>query len=246
MEIAKIITSIICDPDQEVLGRLSVFNFIGSVIIMDWGTYIGGGITATAIIISLSSWLGKVWANRILEQDKAKYKLQVDTLLQDLRTRENKELFVHQLQFEKEFEVYKELWGKVLVLGRAGKYFRSLQTCPVKPLEEAYNDFSDAHNVLNKLVYDNRPFYAPKIFDLSKKLLDTAYDVASSIKRQKIFEQKNDRSEKTVEKLIKLDDNIKRDLDGINILVGEICDAVRERIWSTDKTGWDKNKSDEN
>jgi len=213
---------------------------------MDWGTYIGGGITATAIIMFLSSWLGKVWANRILEQDKAKYRIQVDTLLQDLRTRGSKELFVHKLQFEKEFEVYKELWEKVLVLGRAGKNFRTLTTGPSKSLEDVYNDFSDAHNVLNKLVYGNRPFYAPKIFDLSKKLMNAACDVASSVKRQELFEQRDNRSEEIVEKMIKLGDSIEADLDNINILVGEVCDAIRERIWSTDKTGWDKSKSTDN
>ncbi len=30
------------------------------------------------------AWLGKVWANRILEQDRAKYQIQIDTLLKDL------------------------------------------------------------------------------------------------------------------------------------------------------------------
>jgi len=208
---------------------------------MDWGTYIGGGITATAIIISLSSWLGKVWANRILEQDKAKYKIQVDTLLEDLRTQENKELFVHQLQFEKEFEVYKQLWEKVLVLGRAGTHFRSLQMGPPKPREEVFGDFSNAHNALNELVYFNRPFYAPKIFDLSKRFLDTAANVVSSVKEQSRLERKNNGSDETANKLIKLDNNIETNLDNANILVGEICDAIRERIWSTDKTGWDRN-----
>ncbi len=208
---------------------------------MDWGTYIGGGITATAIIISLSSWLGKVWANRILEQDKAKYKIQVDTLLEDLRTKENKELFVHQLQFEKEFEVYKQLWEKVLVSGRAGTHFRSLQMGPLKPVEKVFDDFSNAFNALNELVYCNRPFYAPKIFDLSKRFLDAAADVVSSVKKQNLLERENNGSDETANKLIKLDNNIETNLDNANILVGEICNAIRERIWSTDKTGWDRN-----
>jgi hypothetical protein len=203
---------------------------------MDWGNYISGGITATAIIIGLSSWLGKVWANRILEQDKTKYKIQVDTLLEDLRTKKNKELFVHQLQFEKEFEVYKQLWEKVLVLGRAGTHFRSLQTGPQKPVGEVFDDFCNAYNDLSKLVYCNRPFYAPKIFDLSKRFLDTAAGVVSSLKKQNLLEQKNNRSDWTVDKLIKLDETIEMNLDSANILVGEICNAIRERIWSTDKT----------
>jgi len=39
------------------------------------GAILSSIIGSTVIIIGLSSWLGKVWANRVLEQDKLKYAL---------------------------------------------------------------------------------------------------------------------------------------------------------------------------
>ncbi len=207
---------------------------------MDWGSFVGGGITATSVIIVLSSWLGKVWANRILEQDKAKYKIQVDSLLQDLRTKESKELFVHRIQFEQEFEVYKDLWGGILTLGRAGKHFRTLAVGQIKPADEGLGDFHDAYTALNELVYGNRPFYAPSIFDLCKMLLDAAADIDRSIQRQALLLRKNSDSERIHQKLTELEDKIEEDLDKINEVIGDLCDAIRFRIWSTDKTGWDR------
>ena len=68
------------------------------------------GTGAVAIIAALSAWLSKVWANRILQKDRIKYETQMNTLLEGLRTQSGKALFVHRLQFEKEFEVYLGLW----------------------------------------------------------------------------------------------------------------------------------------
>lgn len=40
-----------------------------------------GAVGGSAIIIwGLSSWLGKVWANRILEEDKFKYSKELESL----------------------------------------------------------------------------------------------------------------------------------------------------------------------
>lgn len=44
-------------------------------------TALGGG---AAIVFALSSWLGKVWANRILESDKAKYQKEFAELKAEL------------------------------------------------------------------------------------------------------------------------------------------------------------------
>jgi hypothetical protein len=102
---------------------------------VDWLSFLAGGTTVPAIV-GLSAWLGRVWANRILEKDRARYRTQMESLLEDLRTRESKELFVHRLQFEKEFEIYKQLWTGVLALGRAAREFRDLKIGPVKLPEE--------------------------------------------------------------------------------------------------------------
>ena len=208
---------------------------------MGWESFVGGGLTVGTIIFGLSSWLGKVWASHILEKDKVKYKIQIDTLLQDLRTKNSKELFVHKVQFEKEFEVYKDLWGRVLHLARKGKQFRFIQTGNTKPPNEAYSDYALAYKVLSDKVFSNQPFYEPDIFDLCKNLLDAAYSITKSLQKKERLESRPDPSNKTGANIIELEESIDRSLDKINALVSDICTAIRTRIWSTDKTGWDRN-----
>lgn len=58
---------------------------IGASVILSFG---GAG----AIILALSAWLGKVWANRIMEQDRAKYAEDIETLKSQLERSNNKEI----------------------------------------------------------------------------------------------------------------------------------------------------------
>ncbi len=73
--------------------------------------------SAGAIIFFLSSWLGKIWANRILEQDKAKYNREIEGLKNEF----NRELEYYKGQIElskqalsryskHQFNLYRELW----------------------------------------------------------------------------------------------------------------------------------------
>ena len=64
---------------------------------------LGGG----SVVLVLSSWIGKTWANRILEKDRARYQRKMDANLQLLRDRIERGQFVHRLQFETEFKVYR-------------------------------------------------------------------------------------------------------------------------------------------
>jgi hypothetical protein len=130
-----------------------------------------GGI---AIVFGLSAWLGRVWAARILEKDRVRYQTQMQTLLVDLKTLSNKELFVHRLQFEKEFTVYSELWRELLVLARALSAFRVLRIGTGNTHEEEVQKVVETYNDFKNRVYDHRPFYAPEIYDLAKSVLDKA------------------------------------------------------------------------
>jgi hypothetical protein len=57
-----------------------------------------------ATIFGLSSWLGKVWANRLMEQEKAKYALELEDLKADLQRKSD---FASQTLREK-LALYKE------------------------------------------------------------------------------------------------------------------------------------------
>jgi hypothetical protein len=125
---------------------------------MEWPDYISiplSGIGATTIVVGLAAWLGKIWAGHILEKDRAKYQTSMETLLADLRTANTKELLVHQLQFQKEFEVYKELWTAALGLARAGSNFRMLQMGPPASPDEIRQEVETSYGRLRDTVFDN-------------------------------------------------------------------------------------------
>ncbi|HFU0486654.1 TPA: hypothetical protein ACGTTP_004652, partial [Vibrio parahaemolyticus] len=58
---------------------------------------LGGG---AVIIVAFSSWLGKVWANRILETDKSRYSKELESLKLSHQDFINSQLLVNSTFFE--------------------------------------------------------------------------------------------------------------------------------------------------
>jgi len=169
----------------------------------------------------------------------------METLLQDLRTRDSKELFVHRLQFEKEFGIYNQLWKAVLTVARSAREFRMLQSGPPQPAGDIMNRFCDAYNKLTRIMYDNRPFYCPNVFARGKEILDRASNVHTFIQKQSILENHGRYSDQQVERLVEIDLHIEESLDKINAGVQPLCDAIGARIRSTTASGWDRSQSEE-
>lgn len=85
---------------------------------------IGGG---AAVILGLSSWLGKVWANRILEADRVRYQSQLEALKSDLSSGVERlksdlllNLEISKRFTEKQFHLYNDLWSSLCDLRIAG------------------------------------------------------------------------------------------------------------------------------
>ncbi|OFI34209.1 hypothetical protein [Alteromonas lipolytica] len=74
------------------------------------GAILGSVGGAATIIIALSSWLGKVWANRILEKDKLAYSTELERLKSQLNTNAEKQQYIFSLYFEGQFKLYNDLW----------------------------------------------------------------------------------------------------------------------------------------
>jgi hypothetical protein len=206
---------------------------------MDWVIYISGFTTAP-VVVGLAAWLGKVWAGRILEKDRAKYQASMETLLADLRTTNTKELLVHQLQFQKEFEVYKELWIAALSLARAGSNFRTLQMGPPPSPDEIRQEIEASYGRLRDTVFDNRPFYEPEVYEIAKAMLNGLGEVVRKRRHLERLEQREIRSDEPIEKACSMDEEIEQKLDEINGLLEKLCRSIRSRIWSTTASGWDR------
>jgi hypothetical protein len=84
----------------------------------------GGG---AVIILGFSSWLAKIWANRILESDRAKYQSQLEILKSDLSLNVERlksdlllNIEISKRFTEKQFYLYNDLWSSLCDLRIAG------------------------------------------------------------------------------------------------------------------------------
>ena len=68
------------------------------------------------VVGGLSTWVGKVWANRILESEKARYSQQIEILKSELTKKQANEKRVSDAQFD----LYSQLWSKLQDLRSAG------------------------------------------------------------------------------------------------------------------------------
>lgn len=198
-----------------------VFYLVSSVFIS-----IGG---ASAVIIGLSSWLGKVWAMKILEKDKSKYQKELEQLKHEMNIEisrigniAGKKLFIHTVQFKKEFEIYEELWAKLVEL--------RISTQSLRPILDAYdrneseedrkkrriNDFIEKFNDFSIVVEKNRPFYPEDTYKIIKEIAQVA--------RREQIEYRFMKGE--IGDYEKAESNIKIILDKSD----EVCESIRRRI----------------
>jgi hypothetical protein len=131
---------------------------------------------ASAIVIGCASWLGKVWANRILQSDRRRYEEELERLRGDL----NKALHVRRIQFETEFKVLSDIWAKLSTLRSAMGALRPRMDIvdPNETSEETFRRrrarFEEAFNAFVRAVDDQSPFYPEDIFRELSTALQTA------------------------------------------------------------------------
>jgi hypothetical protein len=174
---------------------------------------IGGG---GALVLALSSWLGKIWAERILNQDRHRYNVEiekvksdyrhlVDSTLERLKDELGRGQFVHHLQFETEFKIYLDLWDKV-ERGRMGMI--GFLTGEPGDKEMRLGLLSDAEKDLRQFVFHYRPFIPRSVYDKASDVMLTALGLT------------NDPGQTVV----------KLEVKDVHRICDTLCDAIHERI----------------
>jgi hypothetical protein len=143
----------------------------------------GGGL----IVASLSSWLGNVWASRILEKDRAKYATEIERLKADLdrATRQfqgeiEKTLFVTKTHFETEFQILREIWQEVSVVRASMAQLRpktgivDVRQTKEERLAECFQVYVLDVLRLIHTVDHNSPFYPKEIYETLDQLIHVA------------------------------------------------------------------------
>jgi len=148
---------------------------------------------AGLIIVSCASWLGKVWANRILESDRRKYSEELERVRSELEASRrmlqaelDQVILVHRVQFETEFRVLADIWAKLAVLRSAMGALRptmdvvSPDEDPDDRLNRRFATFERALHDFMRAVDDQSPFYPEDIFkELSVALQSAQHESVS-------------------------------------------------------------------
>lgn len=131
-------------------------------------TSVGG---ASIIILGLSSWLGKVWANRILEKEKAEL---------DRMTKEH-EIRFSQLHLDRA-QTIKKLYVELDDLYQAMisllKYFQGVDE---PKMEEKAAKMKQAHQAFISTVYKNKIYFNKNMCDIMERLCFESRDAYTDL-----------------------------------------------------------------
>lgn len=120
-------------------------------------TSVGG---AGVIMLALSSWLGKIWAARILEKEKSEL----------ARLTKEHEIRFSQLHVERA-ETIKKLYVELVDLDESMvsllKYFQGVEE---PNLEEKANKMKEAHQAFISTVYRNKIYFSKEMCEIMERL----------------------------------------------------------------------------
>ena len=169
------------------MSASELFRLAGAILFS-----VGG---AGGLIIAFSSWVGRVWADRMLDQVRAKYARTLEEIrlkYTEALARANDELeaanrkvqaeldrtiHVYRVQFEMEFQALTDIWNAVSTLRshiadlRPSMDGTSSGEEMESKLQDRFTTFHEALWALQHVVNNQGPFYAEAVFAEVEKLL---------------------------------------------------------------------------
>ena len=172
-----------------------------------------------AIVFAFSSWLGKVWANRILEKEKLEY----SEMLANISQRLDFQLHSSKAVFDAEFQIYRELWDAANKLKHIALNIRpwhGQSEMTTEQIDTNYKYLQQELDAFDLFVNNHKPFFAPAIFDALSQLQN-----AASIENKKAV---------TSSTLEGIEYATSRSQSVIPIIEAseEVCKLIRERLFS--------------
>jgi len=152
-----------------------------------WQTVIGilGSVgVGGAIVAALSSWLGKVWAERLMAKESAKYREELERLSKQLEHKN----YVSKVRFDAEFAIYRDLSAAFLEVVQAQNVLfpNSLVDRVPKDKQEQKafymkraNKCGEAYNNAVKQLYCSAPFIDEHIFEQFDKIRNGVWEQLS-------------------------------------------------------------------
>ena len=125
-------------------------------------------ILTSASVSGICAYLGKAWLEKHLLKQKNNY----DTKLKEIQSDLDKKNHVHRVQFEKEFQIYQEIWELVVKIQKSIFLLNSCDDEDRKAdLLEAINE---NHNCFFDYYHGNKPFYPEEIHKSLNKIFGSS------------------------------------------------------------------------
>ncbi len=139
----------------------------------------------------------------------------------------DKEKFVHQIRFNREFNVYQSLWKKLATLTRESQPLTYSGYYSSDGKDTRSQDFGKALSCAYNVLDNNIPFYSKEVYEPAKKNLDFLDDKTNYLRlalRPGFEDPKNKHFEE-----------VKNAIEEIQPLIREVEEAIRKRIYGDRK-----------
>ena len=147
----------------------------------------------------------------------------LSTEIEKLKTENQKELHIHQAQYDKEYSIYVEIWELVFQLNQSIPALRPIaEIVPVgisneEHLKRKIGKAAQNFNSFLHRVESNKPFYAPSVYIVLNKMMVLIRSEINDVQIKHIRQDKEyfDTGEKNTSDFL--------------LLTDELCEAIRHR-----------------
>jgi hypothetical protein len=189
---------------------------------------VGGLGGAGGVVGGLAGYLAKKNLQRDrerFERDMEEFRQRGAAAIEEIRTSGTKDIFVHRMQFENEFNIYLQMTNYLIALRRAFNNLLPLQLGPAPDPDTTMKELVEANGALNDLVYPRRPFYDTEVFRAANEMLKTVGKEVAGMRREARREGGGGYvSDEGAEKL--------------KALMEVVFDRIRARVWSKEFMGY--------
>ncbi|HBL85173.1 MAG: hypothetical protein A2Y17_01385 [Clostridiales bacterium GWF2_38_85] len=215
---------------------------IASAIILSLG---GSGI----VLFGLSSWLGKVWANRILEKEKHQYDIEIENYKAKLETELSKinilyerASYISKAQYDNEIRIYINIWNDMhnCIMNTLSLY-KIMEDVPLDEKVKQdfnfkkYSTFVSSYNSFLDTIEKNAPFYKEYLYNDFILIRNKCHELGNIFKKYEIDIPYN--MSFTLARDIQMDDETHDKVydkipKEINDMKGKLCKDIREYLLS--------------
>ncbi|MGN1153765.1 MAG: hypothetical protein ACI4S3_07025 [Candidatus Gastranaerophilaceae bacterium] len=207
---------------------MDIFSLFGKMVFS-----VGG---AGVIILGLSSWIGKIWADKLMQSLKKQnqkeieeYKLKLAEQLEILKAKNDKLNYISKTQFDAEFKMYQELSKAIYILINTIKKFDQSQTIAnvayIKIAQSLSEETKKAFQIFEQLLFQYAPFIQEKIFLICEHFRIVVFTKFISFHMEELFNEDN-----IMPRILKISKNFDSETREIFLLHKEIIEALRKYL----------------